>query len=486
MAAKTLLEIWKEKEMKVLAAQKRRYPHFDPFINFSRNESSLTSFLSNPTKVQEHSFYPFIKASILTPRYKNTGKKDANGKWIRLLEVKDRPILFASHFDAYIYSWYSTLLTEKYERKIKSNNWDVYDNVLAYIEKGKSNIEFADEAFKYIQNKGNCVALAYDVKSFFDRLDHAHLERMWRIVINKSCLPKDHLNVYKSLTKYAFVEMADLEKQFPLFFKQLEKNRKIKAKKKKHPTHRICTPEEFRNKVRANKLIRENLFKNDNAKSTRYGNKCGIPQGSPISACLSNIYMIEFDIALKKLATAIGGKYWRYCDDILFISDISFETQVNDTINEEIAKCHLEINTDKTEIIIFKVNTLGQLKAFDKNGIPSTLQYLGFEFNGQNICIRSSSISKYHRRMTARIRENLKSAYGHNSIGKKVFKRKLLNRYSIKGQRNFISYAKRASEIMQSPTIKKQYKNSINKVLQKFNKKKAAFEKKRGIKKIKG
>lgn len=485
MAAKTLLEIWKKKEMKVLAAQKRRYPHFDPFINFSRNESSLTYFLSTPTKIQQHSFYPFIKASILTPRYKNTGKKNASGKWIRLLDVKDRPILFASHFDAYIYSWYSTLLTEKYERKIKSINWDIYDNVLAYIEKGKSNIEFADEAFKYIQDKGNCVALAYDVKGFFDRLDHAHLERMWRIVINKGSLPKDHLNVYKSLTEYAFVEMADLEKQFPLFFKHLEKNRKIKDKKKKHPTHRICTPEEFRKKVRANKLIRGNPFKNDNSISTRYGNKCGIPQGSPISACLSNIYMIEFDIALKKLATDIGGKYCRYCDDILFISDIKFEIQVNDTINKEIAKCHLEINTDKTEIILFKGDLEGRLGAFDKNDVPSYLQYLGFIFNGQNIYIRSSSVSKYHRRMTARIRENLKSAYGHNSIGEKVFKRKLLNRYSIKGERNFISYAKRAADLMQSPTIKKQYKNSINKVLRKFNKKKLIFETKRGINKIK-
>jgi hypothetical protein len=309
---------------------------------------------------------------------------------------------------------------------------------------------------------------------------------MWRIVINKSYLPKDHLNVYKSLTEYSFVEMADLENQFPLFFKKLEKNRKIKTKKKKYPTHRICTPEQFRKEVRANKLIRGNPFKNDNAKSTRYGNKCGIPQGSPISACLSNIYMIEFDIALKKLATDIGGKYWRYCDDILFISETNFETQVNDTINKEIAKCHLEINTDKTEIIIFKNDAQGQLKAFDKNDAVSNLQYLGFEFNGQNIYIRSSSVSKYHRRMTARIRENLKSAYGHNSIGEKVFKRKLLNRYSIKGQRNFISYAKRASDIMQSATIKKQYKNSINKVLQKFNKKKAEFEKKRGIKKTKG
>ena len=49
------------------------------------------------------------------------------------------------------------------------------------------------------------------------------------------------------------------------------------------------------------------------------------------------------------------------------------------------------------------------------------MQYLGFEFNGENAYIRSSSLSRYYRRMTARIRENLKAAYGNNSIGSKIY-----------------------------------------------------------------
>jgi hypothetical protein len=86
--------------------------------------------------------------------------------------------------------------------------------------------------------------------------------------------------------------------------------------------------------------------------------------------------------------------------------------------------------------------------------------------------------------MSARIRENIKAAYGKNSIGDKVFRKKLYNRYTEKGERNFITYAKRAAEKMNSDTIKKQYKNSMDKVKGKFDKKKAVFETKKKSKKI--
>jgi hypothetical protein len=86
--------------------------------------------------------------------------------------------------------------------------------------------------------------------------------------------------------------------------------------------------------------------------------------------------------------------------------------------------------------------------------------------------------------MTSRIRENLKAAYGKNSIGEKVFRKKLLNRYTDKGTRNFITYAQRAMEHMGSDTIKKQYKNSMKKVIARFEKKKKFFEDKRKPTKI--
>lgn len=46
----------------------------------------------------------------------------------------------------------------------------------------------------------------------------------------------------------------------------------------------------------------------------------GIPQGTPISALLSNIYMVDFDLKAKEIIDRLGGKYYRYCDDMLFIT----------------------------------------------------------------------------------------------------------------------------------------------------------------------
>jgi len=43
----------------------------------------------------------------------------------------------------------------------------------------------------------------------------------------------------------------------------------------------------------------------------------GIPQGSALSALLSNIYLVDFDEYMFKLGQTIGFIYRRYCDDIL-------------------------------------------------------------------------------------------------------------------------------------------------------------------------
>lgn len=473
MLKEALFNSWVEKEERASKARKRKYPHFDPKINFFKNIAFFKSYFSKKENVAQHSFYPFIRMVIETPRFKKTDEKDEYGKIIRKIVPKPRPLAYAAHFDAFIYSYYSTLLTERYERKAKK--WGIYDNVLAYLEKGASNIEFAHEIFEYIKNKGECVALAFDVSSFFDGLDHEHLKKMWSRVINNLKLPEDHFKVFKSLTDYTYVDKADLEKEFPHLVTNL---------KKQLYTKKICEPAEFRDRVRKKGLIKQNPFKIAVKESPRLGQKCGIPQGSPISACLSNIYMIEFDIRTKEEINKLKGIYRRYCDDIIVVVDIKDAETARKFILEEIKRYHLEINDTKTEVTYFKTDKKGELRAYNDKAGYHNLQYLGFEFNGQNTYIRSSSMSRYFKRMTARIRENLKAAYGKNAIGDTVFRKKLHLRYTDKGDRNFISYAERAAEHMKSETIEKQYKNSMKKVKEKFDKKKQEFEAKRKPKKI--
>lgn len=466
-----LLNSWIDKEVRASKSGKRKYPHFDPKINFNRNIAFFKSYFSKKENVEKHSFYPFIRMEIETPRFKKTGNYDKKGKPIRKITVKKRPLAYAAHFDAFIYSFYSTLLTNQYEKKIKK--WGIYNNVLAYLEKDASNIEFAHEIFEYIKSKGESVALAFDVSGFFDGLDHMHLKKMWGCVIETKVLPNDHFKIFKSLTNYAFVNRTDLEKEFP----HLTIN-----KKRKKPIRKICEPIEFREKVRKNGLIRTNPFKIELEESKRFGQKCGIPQGSPISACLSNIYMIKFDIRTKLKIDELGGIYRRYCDDIIIVVDAKDVDIARKFILDEIKRYHLEINDSKTEVTFFKNDVKGEMRAFNEKKEYHNLQYLGFEFNGKNTYIRSSSMSRYFKRLTSRIRENLKAAYGKNAVGDSDFRKKLYNRYTNKGERNFISYAERAAKHMESKTIQKQYKNSMKKVKDRLILKKQEFEAKSKLK----
>jgi RNA-directed DNA polymerase len=455
MIDEKLFNKWVEKEKRIVLAKKRKYPHFDLRINFNKNISFFKSYFFDSKAVKKHAFYPFIRMIIDTPRYKKTGEI-INGKYVREVISKSRPIAYASHFDAFIYSWYSTLLTEKYETKIKE--LDIYDCVLAYIEKGKSNIEFAHSTFNYIKTKGQCVALAFDISSFFDGLDHEHLKKMWSYVIDNVSLPDDHFNVFKSLTDYTYVDKTDLEVEFPFI---------VKSREDKVSILRICSPKEFRDRIRRKKYIKSNGFSNKLEESARLGKKWGIPQGSPISACLSNIYMIEFDKSVNDYIKCLGGLYYRYCDDIIAVVDNGNYEKVRKFILDTILDYELEINDTKTDVVIFKQDALGKLRGFDGND------------NFKNTYIRSASMSRYYKRLTARIRENLKAAYGKRSIGNKIFKKKIYNRYTNKGQRNFITYARRAKEHMDSLTIHRQYKNSMKKVKAVLSNKKILFEEKR-------
>lgn len=456
----TLLEKWIQKEKKVASLLKRKYLHFDRFIDFEKNEKKLISKLSQSKLIKVHSFYPFIKTSVETPRYKPT--IDEFGIKKRILESKLRPIAYASHFDALIYSWYSTILTKAYEDQLV--DWGIKDCVLAYLETGKSNIDYSFEVFSHISKLSSCVAIAIDVSSFFDNLDHEILKKMWMKTLKETRLSPDHFNVYKSLTSYSSVSKTVVEEIFAY----------------KLPKNRYCTPLEFRKYIREGKLVEINPNKNPITESLRYGKQCGIPQGSPISATLSNIYMIDLDTQLNKFAKDNNAIFRRYCDDIIIVCQIDQMQMFLDELGRLIKENELTANPSKTEITYFS-KVKNKYRGFKDPEFTSfkNLQYLGFEYNGENIYIRASSISRYKRRLASEIRECLKAANGNSSMGNIVFKKKLLERFSSKGKRNFISYAIRsANDIMDSKTIKKQYNKSIDSVLKTFKNKQAKYNQK--------
>lgn len=348
---------------------------------------------------------------------------------------KPRPIAYASHKDAAIYAYYGHLLAGRYEEQLAAGG--IVDCVTAFRSgSGRCNIDFAHEAFSWIRARGECVALAFDIKSFFDSLDHEILKRNWCRVLGTERLPDDHFAVFRSLTRFASVDRAKVFRALGISPHNPRANKR----------RRICSPEDFRSRVRAAGLVQRNE------------KAFGIPQGSPMSAVLSNIYLLDFDLAVAREIGSVGGLYRRYCDDMLCILPRSSADAVEKFVHARIAEVKLAIQEEKTKRHHFEL--LG-----GRLCTREALQYLGFLFDGERVLLRTASVARYYRKMRAGVRLAALTKARHDRLralkGDKptpLRRKKLNRRYSYMGRQNFISYALRAAKEMGEKAIRKQVK----------------------------
>lgn len=402
----------------------KKYIHFDSQLH----PEKVFQYVTCSKKVERHSFYPFIQFQV---KSKKIGiKLDSNNKKNLEIKIKTRPIKYASHIDSHIYAYYSHLLNNYYENTLSKESLST--NILAFrkISNSPSNIHFAKDVFDEIKIRQNCSVLCLDIKSFFDELDHQILKNSWIEVLGTTSLPNDHFQVFKSITRYSYVNQNEI-------YEKLSINKKIKA-------HRLCSALDFRNKIRKNKLI----YRNTEIR--------GIPQGSSISATLSNIYMLNFDRDLTEYLKKQNGRYFRYCDDILVICDTEKFPETLLRIQSLIKKTKLTIQDSKTRIVTFK------------NGVKTSkdeLQYLGFTYDGNKILLRHGGIAKYSHKSAKAIRMSHRKLLKINRSRSKrnetlleLRKKHIYKKFTYIGQRNYISYAIRASKIMNEPAIKSQIK----------------------------
>ena len=476
-------DIWNSFTEKVEEGFKlKTYPHFDPFFDFKKHKSQIKKLVSDTSgnRVSKHSFLPFVKIIIKTPRfrYQETDEnRDLNltakeREEYYEADTKKRPISFASHFDTYLYGFYSFALNEKYQDYVKDRGFG--DCVLAYRtnQNGKSNIQFAKETFDEIDkmfSNGPCTAIALDIKGYFDSINHDILKEKWikvlkeTKVIDQNELPIDQYKVFRSLTNYSYTNKNSILKHFNINLRQKKRRAEY------WQTLLDLIPDELAGKdfkdkfdlLRKRKLIVKNKPKKD-------GSLAGIPQGSSMSATLANLYLIDFDQYLNNLATKKGFIYRRYCDDLLIICPSEQANDLESLVEDKIKNDYsLEIQTKKTDKIEFKENSKGLIRGFNRKRIEKesvtvtaeneekyfkSLQYLGFEFNGQTITIRASSLSRYFRKMKGRITKTVMMARGKNSKSDIIFRKQLYHRYTHLGKKNFLNYAYKSS--------KKTYKNS--------------------------
>jgi hypothetical protein len=473
-------------------------PHFDRPITFFKererleknikkdNVIDLYNFLSDPKNISQHAFYPFIGYNIIE-RKRSRIKQNKS-------PIKSRPIRYASHKDGYIYAYYAHKLSKIYEQKIVDLGLD--EIVSAYRKsrdgiESKNNITMAKEVFSEISKReNNCIALAFDIESFYDSIDHNKLKQEWENLLNplgdsNYRLPDDMYNVYKSLTNYQYVEVTDL---CP-YLRNIKNNNACYCNKcepvdKKHfiklklPSPIFDTANEYR-KFRCwlkERFKAEGLTKtfqiNEGIKDPT--NSYGIPQGSSMSALLSNIYMIPFDLKIQKLAKDLGGMYRRYSDDIIFICRKDQRDEVQEKIKSAILERgdNLKIHPIEDD----KPNSKSQCYDFTSEKIKrKPLKYLGFSFDGEAVSIREESLDRYLRKSKRGISSARKGAeinlikryQNHLPFEEKhtkIFRRKINERYTHLGSRNFISYANRSFEEMDDSSIKRQVKKHFDRV----------------------
>lgn len=466
------------------------YLHFDR--RFRTSVSKHGEMLAEPRMVAKHKFYPFLRETQIRKRFVE------NEEGQRVIAPKLRHITYPSHVDALIYAYYSGLISERYE-KIMAKRKRIGRAVLAFrtFNPPKNHIDHAKETFNEIKNRKECAVLAFDVKGFFDSIDHKTLKAALKSVLGVNELPEDHYRVFKHLTQYRYVDLSALKNALE----------PVSPDNKKPQV--VCTRKKLEALADAGKIVVEQ------------NKDKGIPQGASISTLLSNVYMLDFD---AKMLETVGksGVYRRYCDDLFFIVPKKKAQTVRQTVLEELAKIKLEANPSKSEMYICQKREDGShsVVKIDENGVPvpgAGIQYLGFLFNGKSVRLRDSTLARFQIKMKKTLekavyllrkrkimalaeekgdiiyRKGLNSAVISIPDSEfKRFRRGLLRRFAVPHPArscaettsmknfNFADYVNKAAKIMgaeQEKSIPKQFGRAV-KI---FDKKLAAELKKNGI-----
>ncbi len=387
----------------------RHYKHFDVPIG-PEWAAALT-----PEQVAAHAWSPLLHWIKETPRYR------LNDQGVMELKVKPRDIMHASHRDACVLAKYSHELTSKLDAWYAANGLD--KTVIAYRSLGKSNYHFAATAQAYVRDHHSVEAMCFDVTGFFDNIDHKRLRRRLKWLLGVDELPDDWHRVLRAVTRYNHVRKSDL-KAHPVFGQRM---------KQRGADRPLATVKELK---AAGIAMRPN------------SNTFGVPQGTPISASLSNLFLVDFDLAMKALADQYGALYQRYSDDILIVCEPEQADSLAAAVDAALKQEALDLHTDKTVRLPFTGDE------------RDNFQYLGYQLGLGPALIRPGSLSRQWRSAKRAIRRSERKAERLAKSGQKdkIYTSKLRGRLTHVGLRNFLAYADRSSDELQSNAIRQQVK----------------------------
>jgi len=426
----------------------RPYRHFDVRISLDELESNIPKvipYLKNPANLKTYSFLPFLRRDKKVRRFTKIVDSDTGKKSVKITQ-KLRPIMYASHQDACVYGFYAYILKQEHNRLLIELGLE--NSVIAYRkipridqpDRNKSNINFAKDVYDVINAQTYASVLCIDIENFFGSMSHKAIKIKWAQLLNLNELPIGHKIVFDSITKYRYIFLYEV--LIKLGFGKVVHGKFVYNKKVKR-VGMIANPKIYNQQINNKNYIHKNR------------KLVGIPQGSPISDIIANVYLLEFDSTINNyLAQFKGAIYRRYSDDILVICPQAEAINTYHYISNLLSVEGLSINGTKTEL--FFINRLKRefldktsliVKNYNKN--KQTAQYLGFEFDLTGIHIRSGTIANHYRKLLSKIRASTLRVSNNRSITNNK-RPKARDRYA---------YIKSASKIMNSNRLNDQHKN---------------------------
>lgn len=384
----------------------RGYRHFDVPVGTRWALAVDANFVS------QHSWSPLIHRVKKTKRYKPKDHRTV---------TKERDIMFASHRDACILDKYSADLVQRLDAWYVEVGLE--HTAIAYRSLGKSNYHFATIVQNYVQSHDPVTILCFDVTGFFDNINHSKLKRRLKWLLNVTELPDDWFKVFRAVTKYRRVTQIDL-KNNTVFAARM------KTKRSGAP---IATLKE---------LIATGIEIHKNVDGH------GIPQGTPISASMSNLYMVDLDQKLKAEAERCGALYQRYSDDMLIACHPDQAYELEAFLIAAVSDEALTVQTTKTERCELSGNQ------------ETRFQYLGYHMGYVEALIRPGSMSKQWSSARRSIRKAERAGKARFVAGKadQIYTKKLRSRLTHVGPRNFIAYVNRSADELKSKSLKLQAK----------------------------
>jgi hypothetical protein len=349
--------------------KKRKYLHFDKSINFK----TVYGYVTNQDKIALHGFLPLLYYVDKTEKFIGQPNPKKDG---RPIKEKTRDIMYAGHLDNYIYKYYSLVLNLRYNQWVDDHEIDVCSIAYRDNKPNQSNINFAAEVINEIVNYKEAFIFVGDFTRFFDKIDHRILKKNLIRVLDKTQpqLPNDWYNIYRSITKHGYYVKEELNEI-------LGSDRSFKTKK-------LCSYfenlKEFREFQKQNK--------------PKYNKEMyGIPQGTALSGVFANVYAIDFDFEMQKIANRYNGLYRRYSDDFILIvpkkSGLPDFKNIVKKIESLAVENRIDIQKEKTHQYKYTNSVIINLS----DGSESHINYLGFIFDGKTVRIRGKSPYKFYR-----------------------------------------------------------------------------------------